>query len=246
MTFAAKPIPAGWGADTIAVFTAPVLDRLLASPLPGGPITFLWRYGTDVSIAERDVILARVPMVLVEHVPRPGWQTGGAAGGTAAGERDVAAAQRLGYPQGAHLAFDLEGLGDQGAPVEAYVLARCAVVRAAGYLPAAYEGYDDGLTMALREAISGPDGIDVWWSDYGPRTPPPGIGFVCTQHPQATFRETVIDPDECHGTDLRGRQLVGMWLVADENEEPADTARGATIPIPDSAHHDTEPPPAAA
>jgi hypothetical protein len=57
------------------------------------------------------------PLLLVEHVPRPGWQSGGALGGKAAGERDVYHAQRLAYPKGAHLAFDLEGLGDQGVPV---------------------------------------------------------------------------------------------------------------------------------
>jgi hypothetical protein len=183
-------------------------------------------------------------------VPRPGWQTGGAAGGTAAGQRDVAAAKRLGYPQGAHLAFDLEGLGDQGVSVEEYVLARCKVVRAAGYLPAAYEGYDDGLTMALRLALSGPDGVDVWWSDFGPRTPPPGIGFVCTQHAQMVFQGVCIDPDECHGVDIRGRSLVGMWL---EDDEASPDSSGSHLsvtdfvtkpfPIPDTAHADTEPPP---
>jgi hypothetical protein len=70
------------------------------------------------------------------------------------------------------------------------------VVRAAGYLPAAYEGYDDGLTMALRLAISGPDGIDVWWSDYGPRTPPPGrwrsLRVYSPGRRASPFRETRV------------------------------------------------------
>lgn len=258
MGFVARAIPKGWGADTIAIFTTVSLAHLMSAPLPiagASSVAFLWRYGTDVSLAERDIILARCPLVLVEHVPRPGWQTGGAAGGTAAGQRDVAAAKRLGYPLGAHLAFDLEGLGDQGVSVEDYVLARCKVVRDAGYLPAAYEGFDDGLSMALRLAISGPDGIDVWWSDFGPRTPPPGIGFVCTQHAQITFQGVCIDPDECHGTDLRGRSLIGMWLEPDVVTNPDDpgqpvdeatvdviatTAR--TIPVPSDAMRDSVPP----
>jgi hypothetical protein len=242
MSFVARAIPKGWGADTIAVFTTASLARLLGSPLPGNantpsaPVSFLCRYGSDVAIPERDVILARVPMVLVEHVPRPGWQTGGFAGGTAAGQRDVAAAKRLGYPVGAHLCFDLEGLGDQGTSVEDYVSGRCHVVRGEGFLPASYEGYDDGLTMALRLALSGPDGIDVWWSDYGPRTPPPGIGFVWTQHPQQMFNGVEIDPDECHGVDLRGRPMIGMWLEQDVNVEPSDPS--IAIPVPSDAMTD--------
>lgn len=222
MSFVAQPIPAGWGADTIHTFSARDVAMLKAGQYQGHAMTFLWRYGSDVSIVERDAILPVMPMVLVEHVQRPGWQTGGALGGKAAGERDVYHADRLEYPKGAHLCFDLEGVGDQGVSVEEYIMARCAVVRAAGYLPAAYEGYDDGLTMVLRLAISGPDGVDVWWSDFGHRTPPPGIGFVCTQHPQTVVAGIQIDPDECHGFDLRGRQLVGMWLVADENVATSD------------------------
>jgi hypothetical protein len=235
VTIVARRIQASWGADTDAVLSAADAVRLKAAGYQGRPLVFLWRYGADVSLVERDAILsAGWILLLVEHVQRTGWQSRGRAGGELDGQRDVFHAQRLGAPPGKHLGIDLEGLGDQGVSVEDYVLGRCHVQRAAGFLPACYEGFDDGLTMQQRLDISGPEGVDVWWSDFGSRTPPPGIGFVCTQHPTVFVAGIEIDPDECHGVDLRGRPLVGM-VDLDTYIEVTDPAIGSSvggIPLP--------------
>ncbi len=220
MSFAATPVPDSMGADTIFVFNPATSSQLHGQAIEGKPLVFLWRYGEDMSIAERDAELGvGWILLLVFHVLRPGWQATGALGAKH-GARMVSDATRLEYPKGAHLALDLEGLGDTGAPVLSYVRDCAAPVIAAGFKLCLYVGYSDGLLLAQLSQLVSEGTVDVLWSDYGPRVAPDGVGFVAKQQAQTKVAGIIVDPDRCYGHDARGRQLFGMALVAEIAPSP--------------------------
>lgn len=205
----ASPVGPGTGFDTIATITAKSSAGLRAAGVDGCAI----RYGSDLGLPERDVLLGEGrTVVLVQHVERPGWNAT-AADGDLHGQEAVVWATRLEYPASAHIALDMEGLANAGQAVMAYVRAWAARVKAAGWRVCVYVGYCAGLGVAqLLELVQ--DGtVDVLWSDYGPRVAPAGVGFVMKQHPQEVVAGVEIDRDTCYGQDAQGRQLVGMALV---------------------------------
>lgn len=232
MGFAAQAVGVSCGVDTIAVFTAPMAQRMKASMWGKFVIAFVIRYVSltapfalsDITIAERDRILAENLLLgLVQHVERPSWQAN-AGNGTSHGQAAAAHAKAVEYPAGCHLGLDMEGLGDQGAPVLEYVRAWAKEVHAAGYLVAMYEGYDDGLTMAQRQQLHDEGTVDLFWSDYGPRVDPPGIGFAMHQHPQTMLAGVEVDPDTA-APDMLGRQFMAMGIVS-EPQNDVDPAAG--------------------
>ena len=225
----AQPIAAGIGFDTIAVITAASSTNLRAA----GVADFAVRYGSDLGLPERDQLLGDgVPVVLVQHVERPGWNAT-AADGDQHGQEAVTWATRLEYPAGAHVALDMEGIADSGLPVMAYVRAWAARVKAGGWLVCMYVGYCAGLTVAQLLELEQDGTVDVLWSDYGAREAPAGVGFVMKQHPQGVVGGVEIDQDTCYGHDARGRQLVGMALGdepvpetdPDPHQDPPDVQR---------------------
>lgn len=211
-----KAMGACWGADTNAKLDDPGLDRLKSTPLPNGkPIEFLFRYVSlhlppspaDITTPERDKILRRFPLGLVQHVLNPGWVATN-DNGKALGAAAAAHAKLVGYPGGCHLGVDMEGIHDVGQPVLDFLAAWIAEAHAAGFRVVVYWGYAFQVDPAKVVALLGPE--DVFWSDYGQHAPPPGAGFVVRQHAQVTVAGIGVDPDEDTGTDQRGNALVLM------------------------------------
>jgi len=222
MAMAVTAVPDSHGFDTIWVFDAAHSKRLKGATLDGAPLAFVMRYGEDLQLPERDALLADGWIVgLVFHVPRPGWQATPDAG-VAKGEAMVAHARRLGWGAGATLMLDMEGLGDAGAPVMGYVRNVSKAVVAAGFRLGVYVGYLDGLLLAQLAQLCDEGSVDVLWSDYGQRTAPANVGFVCKQSAQTQVAGICIDPDRCYGKDARGGQLWGMALAAPPANDPQD------------------------
>ena len=201
----AKPILRGWTFDTIHVFSQADASRLLAASWIG-PKRGLWRYVSrgqpspgDITVVERDNIFAGGwdALGLVQHVDKPSWiadSTKGTDYGTAAARH----AQLVEYPVGCHIVPDIEGLGDAGAPVYDFIAYWSDAVMAQGYLPLPYDGYDDGLAAQWKTQLvtRGIVRASDWWSDFGPRSLPPGRSWVGKQHEQTTVAGIGVDPDE--------------------------------------------------
>lgn len=224
MSFAAVSLARSWGYDTDTKLTMGSASVLKRAPYPGQPMLFVFRYvplsGTslgDITIAERDAILAAGWLLgLVQHVLKPSWQAD-ATMGTQHALAAVQAAQAVDYPSGCALGLDMEGLGDAGAPVEAYIQGWSTVVRAAGYKVLLYVGYDDGLTEVQTLAIA--DYVDAWWSDFGPRSLPPPLQFAIKQHAQTKVAGIDVDPDQC----LLDGIISLMGIVLDADPAIVDT-----------------------
>lgn len=264
-TYCATPCPAGYAYDTSWKLTSGEAGVLHRAPPPvgvsGAPVA-LWRYvslGTpstaDITVAERDAILGAGWLLgLVQHVERPSWQADPATG-MAHGAAAVAHARLVGYPAGAHLGLDMEGLGNADAPVMGYVVAWADAVHAAGYRVLMYVGYDDGLSLGAHKALQDGGYVDAWWSDFGQRQLPEGCSWAIQQHAQTTVAGIAVDPDE-----ILAAGAIALMGLDDSvtDEDPAKAAQAATdsaigqsvadtdpappIPIPDTAHADTIPP----
>lgn len=213
--FLLRQIPSGWGFDASCKLTG-IAEKCVATPLPNGQrIGFVFRYVSlsspyykvDIDTVERDEILSTgATLLLVQHVRLPSWIATAALGaqqGNVAGEH----AKSIGYPDGAMLFVDLEGVGDVGGPVDEYITSWAYSVQAYNLIPCLYQGYAcgiDPLTLSQHTEYGG------FWSDFGPRTNP--VGFMCKQHPQVSHCGIGVDPDECFADSL-GRTLVGMSLA---------------------------------
>jgi Domain of unknown function (DUF1906) len=237
MVFAPTVLAKGWAFDTNFKFTQASAAALLASPIltPKWAVKRYVSLGTpspaDITVVERDAIFAAgwLGLGLVQHVEMPHWiatpQNGQAHGAAA-----VAHAQLIGYPKGCHIGVDIEGLGNAGAPVQEYVTGWAQEVNGAGYLTLPYDGYDDGMSDAVKLALSyaGLVRPGDWWSDYGPRVLPTGLSWLLKQHSQVTMAGTPVDPDEV----LVDNVLTVMGIVVDSSPD-IDPAAGSG---PDQPH----------
>ena len=185
----------------------------------------------DLDDAELHVLLdAGLQVFVIQHVRNPGWMAHGELG-EADGRVAVSLAQRAGYatPAGSPslaLVLDMEGLGNPGVSAQQHAAAWCGAVRAAGYQPVVYVGYDSGLDAAALNTLPG---SPLFWADYAPLSmrPAPAAGYTMHQSAQVTLAGIGVDPS----TVLRGGEL-GCLLDADVYQE-----------LSDKAHADTEPPP---
>ena len=186
---------------------------MVQTPMPNGQkVSFVFRYVSldpvlkpgDITPNERDSIIgAGVPLLLVQHCRYPGW-IANAVNGTQNGNAAGLDAQAVGYPPGAMLFVDLEGVGDVGGPVDEYITAWAYAVQAYGFKPGLYQGYSCGIAPAvLAQHIE----YGGFWSDFGDRQNP--VGFVCKQFAQVMHCGMPVDPDKCYADSL-GRTLVGM------------------------------------
>lgn len=155
------------GIDANSPITADVAQALLAAGF-----SFVVRYVPrtlrhtyDITAAEVETILgAGLGLMLVQHVAPEGWAPSASLGRTY-GETAAREAKVVGYPAGAVLWCDLEGvkLGTPAATVVAYCSAWHAAVAAAGYEPGLYVGYGAGLTAdELYHALP----FTRYWSAY--------------------------------------------------------------------------------
>ena len=147
-----------------SVVTAVTASRILGIgryvPLPG------LAGHRDISVDELARITgAGLACWLVQHVRFPGWDPG-AHDGAVDAQAALAAAKAAGYPSGAHLFLDLEGITGSGTSTAAFADAWSGAVTAAGYLAGLYVGY--AVPLSPQQLYELP-GYDCYWSDAGHR-----------------------------------------------------------------------------
>jgi hypothetical protein len=201
--------PADLCVDTDTILTAAQCAALKAFGVKG-----VFRYASDVSVTEAGAITSSgLTLYFVNHSRAVGWIPL-AAEGTADGERDVKDLQALGVPKGAHMFFDLEGVGG-GNPqaVIAHVSAWAAVVSAAGYIPALYVGEGALLTSAQLYALP----VFLYWCSasnvndiFGNAAVPSCNWSIYQGRPVDTTCEGVVVDFDSVYEDVKGRLPVGI------------------------------------
>lgn len=170
---------------------------------------------------------------LVQHC-HAGMYTGSEANGEDDGACAAAFATSLGYPPDCYVALDDEAMANPGPDAYARVAAWCKLVAQANKA-AIYEGFAPGLTPEQEYEIPT---ADRYWSAMGAWNIATR-GPCCKQGPTIRIGGVPYDLDRFYPDSLGGvLRLMGrtdMW--------PAGAAR---IPVPDTAHADTVPPPAGA
>lgn len=241
VTLEARAVGACWGFDTTARLNAVRCAGIKAAVLPGGyPCAFVLRYVSlgapnliyDIGPSERDdIALSGLAFGLVQHVEYPSWRAD-AQVGAQHGKAAAMHARLVGYPAGADLFVDMEGVGNPGSDAETYLAEWLKPVQDAGFNTSGgcqYEGYDNGiLTMPRRMVLYQKGIVRKVWSDFGHREPLPGVGFVCVQHPSVMFAGIEIDPDEARIA-LDGAQMMLAGLAGDPHiENPPDPVTAGT------------------
>lgn len=136
--------------------TSEVIRPDAASAFVRDGFTFALRYVSrhdagqsgDLSAGEAEHILgAGLALMLVQHVPKPGWRPTPELG-TQYGRTAATHATRLGYGRSGSLFVDLEGVAARTAPqdVIGYVTTWAEAVGRGGYSPGLYVGFDPILT----------------------------------------------------------------------------------------------------
>lgn len=144
------------------ILLAPKLGIGRYVPLPGV------QSGGDITALELQALTAAELLVfLVQHVRYPGWdptQHDGAKDGQHAADHALA----VGYPAGAHLYLDLEGVGMMGTvgSTTAFASDWQRAVLAAGFRAGLYVGYAVPLSATDLFMLRG---FNSYWSDAGPR-----------------------------------------------------------------------------
>lgn len=129
-------VPGDLCIDTDAVLDGPKCALLVSKGVKG-----VFRYLSDISTTERDIILAAgLKLFFVNHSRGVGWVPSAAAGALDA-QRDLVNLKRLSIPIGVHVLFDLEGVGG-GKPqlVMDHVNAHAAGIQATKNLEGVYVG----------------------------------------------------------------------------------------------------------
>lgn len=131
-----------------------------------------------------------VAIGLVQAIQQPSEIS--AANGTRDGKSATDQAQALGYPAGAVLWYDLEGVFPIAIVLIDYLNNWCREAQAAGYIPGLYNGPQYPLTAAQIQALIFPR---YWGPDA--KVPTPARGYCLLQvHPSnVPMAGTAVDPD---------------------------------------------------
>jgi Domain of unknown function (DUF1906) len=197
VTLSVRPATPGKGFDSSTKLTLPQAQALHAAGY-----SFVCRYvrlPNNTAAADIDArelaMLASVgfEVLLVQHVRDPGavgWNPANHSG-TEDGMTAATHARLAGYPAGAHIFVDLEGIAGTAAATKLYAEAWAAAVRSSGYLAGCYVGYRvplDALGLWLLH------GINSYWSDAGHRRVA-NRGCAINQGDKLTIAGADIDED---------------------------------------------------
>jgi hypothetical protein len=171
----------------------------------------------DITASELlGLLQAGLGVMLVQHVAPPNWQPI-AANGKGYAAIAVDHAQKVGYPLGATLWCDLEGVASREWPpmapdVIGYCNAWCDRASSGGYIPGLYVGDSCGLTaLQLYRELR----FQEYWSAYNLNLDnfPAVRGVQMLQHPYPPadrrvagidfkYQEDVIRPDALGGSPM--------------------------------------------
>lgn len=166
------PFPA-LGFDTVTP-----LDAARATSLKAAGMTFAIRYLGSVTAAELTAILqAGLLFMPVTFSRAAGWVPT-AEMGTEDGTTDVQHLTDVGIPKGCTVWIDLEGCAGNAVVVAAWVNARAAVIKAAGFDVGLYVGSGDVLNGQQLYALAQ---VDRYWRSLSSVPTPDTCGFSMLQ-----------------------------------------------------------------
>jgi hypothetical protein len=161
------------GIDTIAV-----LDAVRCQGLKSAGMSYALRYLGSLTSAERDLILASGLWLSVVTYGRTDWTGLGTDLGETDGSSDVDHLTVAGIPMGATVWIDLEGAPvNEATAITAWLNARSAALKAAGFDVGLYVGAGAGLTAAQLYALPN---VDRYWRSLS-NVPTPDAGYAMLQ-----------------------------------------------------------------
>jgi len=144
-----EPVPDSLLFDTSQRCSAAQLLALRAAGFRGGVRTVTFSAApdpSDITAAEvEDFMAAGLGLMVYQRVRNPGWLPS-AALGEADAVVSLAKVAAAGYLAGGSLWDDLEGIGGVGGATVEYANAKAGAVKAAGYAPGEYVGFEVPLT----------------------------------------------------------------------------------------------------
>ena len=197
---------------------------------------------------------ADITIFVTQHVPEtsstdPSWNATGDLG-TLHATCAIANSIRAGYITPADSTnllahgLDMEAIRNgPSADSFAYAQNGCRIRFAHRYRPLVYLGFCCGLTAAMCDALLDDPlcGDPLFWIDFASLAQRPSPKRNIAMHQQAQTKIGNVDVDR--DTVIIDGVIYGLADV-DLNVEPVDP-RATTIPVPDGAHFETEPPPPA-
>jgi hypothetical protein len=189
-----QPIPIGHIVDTTAKLSAEHIQPLLDADYRGVARYLRLPGLSDVQDIDASELTALVNgglgVLLVQHVRYPGWNPANYAGAVDAAAATVQATA-AGYPMGAHIFVDLEGISGTAADTAKFANDWADAVVAAGYLAGCYVGYNVPLSPAELYELHR---VNSYWSDPGPRKVATR-GFAIKQAAQIMISGLKFDPN---------------------------------------------------
>jgi hypothetical protein len=171
-------------------------------PLPGVVAA------SDIDAGELEAIVGGgLGLMLVQHVRYPGWNPALYKGAHDAAVA-VQSAMAAGYPAGAHIFVDLEGIKGTAHATITFANDWADAVVAAGYRAGCYVGYAVPLTP---EQLYDLHDVNSYWSDAGKRAVATR-GFAIKQRPQIFIDNVPFDPDDVEPDQLGETPY---WMVGD-------------------------------
>jgi Domain of unknown function (DUF1906) len=202
-TIRAAPAPVGQAFDCSSKLTSRLTAQSLYAqgyravgryvPLPANGAT------QDIDAAELDMLVeVGFAVWLVQHVRYAGWMPANANGAV---DAIVAcgAARNAGYPPGAHIFLDLEGISGTAEQTAYYAETWASNVVRMGWAAGVYCGYQNPLDAQALYLLHG---VSSYWSDAGHRAVMTR-GCAIHQGPTRTVAGVEVDLDTI-GPDLLG------------------------------------------
>jgi hypothetical protein len=198
MTYNASPAPVGLACDTSSFFTPAQAAKLWAASFRAiglyVPLPTLPPAAGDINAAKLAYLTEMGFAVwLWQHVRYPGWKPAAHSGSVDALVA-CGAARGAGYPIGAHIFLDLEGIAPETTADELKTFSEqwASTVLMSGYLAGVYCGYDDPLGP---DGLYGLHGVNSYSSDAGHRKVSTR-GIAIQQGPQIVVGGVTIDTDQ--------------------------------------------------
>ena len=187
--------------------TATKLTRSEAQAWKAAGATAVYRYTffgppkpQDLDSVELPMLLEFFTVLVVVHVPYPGWVATATLGSDHT-QAAIANCIRAGYvtPSGCNplaLGADFEGVGP-GSDAMGYAVSGADSRVQNSYAPDIYTGFQPGLTVANVNALAVAYPTATFWCDFASmaQRPAPSRGFDAHQKPQSTLAGVPVDED---------------------------------------------------
>lgn len=146
-------------------------------------------YGNLTGVEIEAILAAGLDLCVVQHCPEPNWMAT-ADLGKEYGEYGAAYCEHIGLPKGVSVWLDLEEVAG-GSDANGYCRAWFTAVKAAGYEPGIYVGYNPQMSDEALHLLP----FEAYWRAYNSDSTIPVRGWQIRQEPQKTLNGIAFDPD---------------------------------------------------